>query len=325
MTFHIKPIIKWVGGKSQIIDQVIGLFPKEINNYYEIFLGGGSVLFALLESINNKTISVKNIFAFDANETLINLYINIQKNPNKVIDELNIIKKEYSSINGTGKNKKPKNLEDALTSNEGYYYWKRIEYNKMIQNEKNTPKGTAYFIFLNKTCFRGLYRMGPNGFNVPFGNYKNPEIFDENHIKQVSKLIQNVTFQCLDFSQSIIKAENKDDFLYLDPPYAPENKTSFVSYLDGGFNIDKHNELFKLCNDLNGKNIKFLMSNSDVDLVKNAFDEKFEKKTIICKRSINSKKPSAKTNELLIYLKEKKEVLNEIKPQKTKKNVAKKK
>ncbi len=165
----------------------------------------------------------------------------------------------------------------------------------MKQKQKNSFKGSAYFIFLNKTCFRGLYREGPNGFNVPFGNYDNPEILNEEHLKKISNLIKDVEFIHSDFDESMYFI-NKDDFTYLDPPYAPENNKSFVGYTDGGFDIDSHLKLFKLT-----KKYKFLMSNADVKLVRDNFnDRKYIIKTILCKRSINSKKPGSKTNEVLI-------------------------
>jgi DNA adenine methylase len=153
------------------------------------------------------------------------------------------------------------------------------------------------FIFLNKTCFRGLYREGPNGFNVPYGNYKNPNILNKEHLKNINKLIKNVKFKNYDYKKSFTNIK-KNDFIYLDPPYAPENETSFVKYNKNGFNIDEHKNLFKLCNQLNEK---FIMSNSNVKLVIDNFNNnKFNIHTIECKRRINSKKPQTKTNEVII-------------------------
>ena len=168
----------------------------------------------------------------------------------------------------------------------------------MTQQEKNNYTGSAMFIFLNKTCFRGLYRTGPNGFNVPYGHYNNPSIYDDDNIKEISELIKNVEFVVSDFSNSIIRAKKKD-FLYLDPPYLPEKETSFVSYNLEGFNIDKHNQLFNLCHQLKENKIKFLMSNSNVKLIHDSFNN-YNIEIIECKRSINSKNPAKKTNEVLI-------------------------
>lgn len=300
MNTYEKPIIKWVGGKTQIIDKVMDLFPNTIYNYHEIFLGGGSVLLALLQKIKDNKITVNgSINAYDINETLINLYKNIQTKPDEVLVEIKKIIDIYNGIvDGSNGNRKPCSLSEAITSQESFYYWIRKQFNNLSQTYKNTPLGTSYFIFLNKTCFRGMYREGPNGFNVPFGNYKNPEIINEEHVKRVSILIKDVNFYCSNFESSFEKI-NKKDFVYLDPPYAPENNKSFVGYTSSGFNLDQHNLLFNNC-----KKFNFLMSNADVDFVKEHFkDNNFIIKIISCKRSINSKKPDSKTNELLIYKK----------------------
>ena len=295
---YIKPIVKWVGGKTQIIDKIIDSFPREISNYHELFLGGGSVLFALLQNIEQKRITITGtINAYDINMTLVNMYINIQTDHDKVITEIKKIIEEYNNINTNIVNRKPTNLLEASTSKESYYYWIRIQFNKLTPEQKNTSLGSAYFIFLNKTCFRGVYREGPNGFNVPFGNYKNPEIINEEHIKKISKLISNISFNCISFERAFEKIL-PDDFVYMDPPYAPINDKSFVGYTAHGFNMEQHNLLFMMC-----KKYKFLMSNSDVDFVKNQFnDNRYSIEIIPCKRSINSKKPDSKANEVLIKL-----------------------
>lgn len=309
---YTKPLIKWIGGKTQIIDLVIKKFPREINNYHEPFLGGGSVLFALLDNIKTNKIKIKengSINAYDFNETLINIYKNIKSNFDGLYDEIKKYIDIYNSIPVDNEeiNRKPKNLEEAIVSQESYYYWIRIQFNKLSQLEKNSLIGSSYFIFLNKTCFRGMYREGPNGFNVPFGNYKNPEIINYEHLKHVSDLIQPVNFVHSSFENSFTKFNKEDfkeDFVYLDPPYAPETEKSFVGYTADGFSLEQHNLLFKLMkeNQENQENkFKFLMSNADVDLVKNSFSNPIYTIEIIsCKRSINSKKPNSKTNEVLI-------------------------
>lgn len=156
------------------------------------------------------------------------------------------------------------------------------------------------FIFLNKTCFRGLFREGPNGFNVPYGNYKNPEIINKSHLDEIHLLIQNVQFECCDFTTSL-KNIVENDFVYLDPPYAPEKDTSFIKYTNKGFGLDEHKKLFTLCNNLSNENKKFMMSNADVKLVRDNFiDEKYTLNSILCKRTINSKNPESKTKEVII-------------------------
>jgi len=293
---YIKPIIKWVGGKTQIIDKVLSYFPNEINNYHELFLGGGSVLLALLQNISLNKIKINGtINAYDINETLINMYINIRDNYIQILQLIKEIIDIYNNLDNISINRKPKTIEEGKTSQESYYYWIRKQYNLLNQNDKNKPLGSAYFIFLNKICFRGVYREGPNGFNVPFGHYTNPEIINELHIKTISSLIQNVHFFCSSFEKSFEKIL-ENDFIYLDPPYAPENNKSFVNYTPDGFNIDQHKLLFNTC-----KKYNFVMSNADVELVKNNFnDSRYRIEVISCKRSINSKNPESKTNEVLI-------------------------
>ena len=293
---YIKPIIKWVDGKTQIIDKIIENFPKKIKNYFELFLGGGSVLFAFLQNIEENKITIDGVInAYDINETLIHVYKNIQQTPVEVFEEIEKIIKIYNSITGNTVDRKAITEDNAKTSQESYYFWIRKKYNNLQQNEKNNIIGTAYFIFLNKTCFRGVYREGPRGFNVPFGNYKNPEIINKEHLLKVSKLIQNVNFYVSSFENIIINI-NKNDFTYLDPPYFPINEKSFVSYNYKGFTLEKHNLLFEHC-----KKIKFLMSNSNIDFVKNNFNnQSYNITKILCKRSINSKNPESKINEILI-------------------------
>ncbi len=155
------------------------------------------------------------------------------------------------------------------------------------------------FLFLNKTCFRGLFREGPNGFNVPYGNYKNPEIVNKEHFYQVHELIQNVLFHFSDFKQSLNNDNlHPGDFIYLDPPYAPETKKSFVKYDKSGFDLNCHKKLFEMLNEIDHK---FLMSNSDVPFVRENFsNDKYKIESIQCRRAINSKNPESKTSEVFI-------------------------
>lgn len=296
-----KPILKWVGGKTQIIDEIMAEFPTEMNNYHEIFLGGCSVLLALLTRIKNGTIKVRgNIYAYDINEALIYIYKNIQLNHEELHAELRKLIDAYQSCSTEGEtNRAAKNIEEAKTTKESYYYWIRGEYNK-TQNKK-TSFASAMFIFLNKTCFRGLFRVGPNGFNVPYGNYKNPEIINKKHLDEIHDLIQNVIFTCADFTTSMRKVE-AGDYVYLDPPYVPETNNSFVKYTENGFDAENHKMLFNLIHEItNTRDIKILLSNADVNVVRTAFaDKKYKIKSITCKRKINSTKPNAKTQELLI-------------------------
>lgn len=298
----MKPFLKWVGGKSQILEEVLADFPAEMNNYYEPFLGGGSVLLGLLTAVQEGRINVKGkIYASDLNVNLISLYKNIQSKPEDVISEVKRLHAEFSKIKGETVNRKASTMEEALSSPESYYFWIRSCFNQMKGAEKETVTASARFLFLNKTCFRGLYREGPNGFNVPFGNYKNPSIIEEEHIRAVSALIQGVVFNVGSFTETL-KGVKEGDFVYLDPPYAPENDKSFVSYTADGFSLENHKALFLQCKTIGNGGGGFLMSNADVKLVKDAFPEEegYATKIVVCRRAINSKKPDAKTNEVLI-------------------------
>lgn len=272
----MKPFIKWVGGKTQILNDTLSLFPTTIENYHEPFVGGGSVLLNVL----SKNIVQDKIYASDTNYSLIQLYKHVQNNFEELYIELKKIYKNYEN-----------NIEEK--EKEKYYYSMRQLFNTC---DKNSIEHSALFMFLNKTCFRGLYREGPNGFNVPYGHYKKVNIIDKDELEKISELIKNVNFECLDFRESLKKVGSQD-FVYLDPPYAPETKNSFVGYTKGGFKLEDHNELFKTIKE----NIpNFVMSNSNVELVNESF-QGYEKKVIIAKRSINSKNPESKTEEVIVY------------------------
>jgi len=307
-TSQVKPILKWVGGKTQILDKLFIDFPTHINNYHEIFLGGGSVLLTLLTYVKNGTIKIDgNIYAYDLNEPLIYMYKNIQSNHNLLYDEIQKIITEFNSCvvgSGSGSvNRNPASIDEAKNNKENYYYWIRTLYNNLTPDNKKTVYGSALFIFLNKTCFRGVFRLGPKGFNVPYGHYSNPEIVNKEHLNLVHELIQNVIFKSCDFNESLSLSSNcilENDFIYLDPPYAPETSTSFVGYTENGFGIDKHTQLFNLIHELNQKKIKLMLSNADVTLIRNNFSDNYKITSILCKRAINSKNPDSKTKEVII-------------------------
>lgn len=298
----LKPPIKWLGGKTQIINEIITRFPQTMNNYHEIFLGGGSVLLALLYKSAQKDIIIKkSIYAYDGNVKLIEMWQNIKEFPEKLYLETQKHVERYNSCGSEPINRKVETLSDALGAKETYYYYVRRKYNKFLYDDTyDSIKMSAMFIFLNKTCFRGMHRVGPNGFNVPYGNYKSPEIINKNHINELSIAISNVNFIHLDYKKSL-KLPKYKDFVYLDPPYVPISKTSFVGYSLDGFTKKHHDKLFALCIDLFNNSIKFLMSNADSIIIEEYFDsEDFTIEKIQCKRSINSKKPQSSIYELLV-------------------------
>jgi DNA adenine methylase len=299
----MKPFLKWVGGKTQIIDTIMESFPTTIVNYHEPFVGGGSVLLALLSRVRDGEIKVlKNIYASDSNKHLIQLFRVIQTSPEEFIKEMEYIIGQFIDASKNQNDnvpltirRNPSNLKEAQTCGEAFYYWIRKQFNNEHHNE--LIKATM-FLFLNKTCFRGVHREGPNGFNVPFGHYKNPTIMDSSHIREISQLIQPVIFKEHSFEVSLAGSFDSGDFVYLDPPYVPESSKSFVGYNKNGFNLESHKKLFQICNELE---TRFLMSNSNAELVRNSFlSNRYTIHLIECRRSINSKNPESTTIEVLI-------------------------
>ena len=290
-----KPFLKWVGGKTQIIHDIIAKIPKEIQNYHELILGGGSVLLAVLSLYKQNKITIHGrIMAYDINNDLINVYKNIQSNKDELYDYINTYMEEYDSLGGVLVIRTAETLDEAKTSKESYYYWLRNKYNNI---DKNTVECSALFMILNKTCFRGMYREGPNGYNVPFGHYKStPSIISREDLDTISDLIKDVIFIHSDFRESISNVE-EDDFMYLDPPYAPENSKSFVGYVNDGFDLEMHEMLFDL---VKKSGINFVMSNSNVEMVTDSFKD-YEFESIVARRAINSKNPGATAKEVIIY------------------------
>lgn len=293
----VKPFLKWVGGKSKLMNYLLPKFPEQINDYHELFLGGGSVLIQVLLS---KKVKGK-VYAYDLNGALINTYKQVQNNLDNVVKFVKKLKKEFSSIktNTLKQRGAPEvNENNYMTTREHYYYWTRNLYNNI---SKDSVEAAGYFIFLNKTGFRGMYRESSSGeFNIPYGlkdNKSIPGIIDEINMRKLSELIKDVNFVHSGFENSIKQIKERD-FVYLDPPYAPENESSFVGYTKDGFGIDVHKKLFEEIKKL--KNIKFVMSNSCVKLVLDNF-KLYNIEKIIARRAINSKNPESTTKEVVIY------------------------
>jgi len=274
ISLSMKPLLKWVGGKTQILQDVLAEFPRTMENYFEPFLGGASVLLGVLSS----DIHVKGgIYASDVNPTLINFYTIVKEKPHHLYTCFNALLNEYNSSD----------------DKEGFYYKMRSMFNQM---PKDGPEHAATFFFLNKTCFRGVYREGPSGFNVPFGHYKGSPVLDKSHLLEVSEAFQRVTFRCQDFTTAF-SSLRVGDFVYVDPPYVPESATSFVGYVADGFSAETHQRLFE---HLRTTTATFVMSNSNTPLVCDAFPPPFETKKIVARRAIHSKDPSSVTTEVLV-------------------------
>ena len=293
-----KPPLKWVGGKTQLLHQLVSKIPTKMNNYHEIFLGGGSVLLAMLDLKKHGYTKFEKVSAYDLNPSLIYLYKHIQSQSEPLYSELKKLEDQYNKLPFLGEKGRitVDNLQEALTSKCKYYYYCRNIFNI---SDKDTVASSALLLFLNKTCFRGVYREGPNGFNVPFGNYKNPKFMTKNEILHIHNLIQGVEFKCLAFSESL-NLVGQNDFVYLDPPYAPETDNSFTSYTKAGFALNEHIKLFEKIK-LIGKKNNFMLSNHSVKLVKDAFMEnKYKILEVVARRAINSKSPESTTKEVII-------------------------
>jgi len=292
-----KPLLKWVGGKTQLLDSIVPLIPQCIENYYEPFVGGGSVLFAVLTLVNQGKIKINNtINAYDSNAKLIEFYTIVQQYPQELYDKIRVLSDTYNSIITLNGKRKPENEEEAKTSKESYYYYNRKIFNN---HETASINSAALFIFLNKTCFRGVYRESPkSGFNVPFGNYSSTiNVVTKEEIMKVNSLIKDVIFKTQDFQE--LSTKSTQDFVYFDPPYYPlKSGKSFISYTSNGFN--KHQELFEMLSNLEEKKVKFIMSNACVQQVKDA-TKYFNQKAIDARRAIHCKKPGSTCQELLVY------------------------
>lgn len=251
MKNKIKPFVKWAGGKGSLLNQINKYYPVslkngEIERYIEPFVGGGAVLIDILQNYN-----IKEAYAFDINIDLINSYKVIKSNVNELINELKIKENEFLSLNSENRKE--------------YFYNLRKKYNSYkLQKDELSVDKAAQFIFLNRTCFNGLYRVNKLGdFNVPIGDYKNPTICDEENLKSLSMLIKNVEFECGDYKTSK-KYIRENTFVYFDPPYRPLNITSgFTSYTKEDFNDDNHRELARYYKELHNSNIKVMLSNSN--------------------------------------------------------------
>ena len=276
----IRPFIKWAGGKGSLLSQISKYYPIDltdgkIDTYIEPFLGGGAVLIDILQRY-----PIKKAYAFDINGDLINAFKCVKEYPEELISELDKIQKEYISYD------EEKRKE--------YYYKIRDDYNSDNKNNEEI-KRAVQFIFLNRTCFNGLYRVSKTGkFNVPCGKYKNPMICDAQNIRSLSKLFKNVTFINAPYSECEKYIDNKT-FVYFDPPYRPLNKTSaFTSYTKDDFNDDDQIKLSKFFNELNTKDVHVMLSNSNPKNT-NKDDDFFEKiyagfsiNEIMANRNINS-------------------------------------
>ena len=255
----VTPVLKWVGGKRQLLGKIKQRLPSLISNYYEPFVGGGALLFSLQPSR-----AVIN----DLNKDLINVYRTIKVKPTDLIEDL----------------KKHKNEANY------FYTLRALDRSPQFENLSDVEKASRT-IYLNKTCFNGLYRVNNSGeFNSPFGGYKNPNVVNEIAIRAVSTYFNQSKIEILngDFEAILKGARGKKSFVYLDPPYDPVSKSpNFTGYNQGGFNRDEQLRLRNLCDKLNRRGVKFLLSNSVTDFIKDLY-QNYTIETIKATRAINS-------------------------------------
>ena len=270
-----KPFVKWAGGKRQLITSLEGHLPKKFGTYFEPFLGGGALLFHLLNQSPNLKCNIS-----DLNSDLILAYITIRD--------------------------KVEQLVESLERHSGKYSADKIEYYYSVRESapKNQIEKVSRLLFLNKTCFNGLYRVNSKGqFNVPLGRYTNPSIVNKDNLISVSKILQskNIAIRCQDF-EAILDEAKKDDYVYFDPPYQPVSKTAnFTSYTKCEFTYDDLKRLANVCQKLDKKDCKVLLSNSNTKEVRKLFSSKWKVVEVSANRAINSnsKKRTGHT-ELLI-------------------------
>ena len=289
---ELKPFVKWVGGKGQLIDEIEKLFlanGKTATKYAEPMVGGGALFFSMLSKYQ-----FEELYISDINAELINAYVAIKRDVETLIERLKEMQMTFLPLDEN--------------SRKFYYYNVRDKFNTVKLNDGTSTEKAALFIFLNKTCFNGLYRVNRKGlFNVPIGAYKNPTICDADNLRNIHKALQNVAIVCGDYTLSKSFIDNKT-FVYIDPPYRPISETSaFTSYNSDAFDDREQIRLAKFIDEINAAGAKIVLSNSDpknVNPEDNFFDDLYKSYRIhrvSATRMINSNaEKRGKISELLI-------------------------
>jgi len=289
-----RPFVKWAGGKGQLLPNIRSKYPaqlgSEINKYCEPFVGGGAILFDILSQYR-----LDDVLINDINSELINVYFQIQNNVFELLNELEKIQSQYHSLNSD--NRKIEFLK------------RRDKFNSIkLNNSLDDLEKAVLFIFLNRTCFNGLYRVNKKGqFNVPIGSYKNPLIYDKANLLNLNKILKNVQIQCSDYKNCFSFIDH-NTFVYIDPPYRPLSQTSsFTSYSEFSFNDNDQVELSRFVHKIHEKGARILVSNSDPknknldDLFFDNLYSKYNIERVPAKRIINCNAENrGAINELLI-------------------------
>ena len=269
----VAPFVKWAGGKRQLIPQIRERMPEKYNDYYEPFVGGGAVIFALLPA---------NALINDINKALINTYRTICNESDAFLKEVNRLD------------------NDIWEDGKKYYYSIREHYNDKLMRSEYDVELAALFVFINKHCFNGLYRVNGKGlFNVPYNNSRRVSV-DENVIIATSEYLRGVTIIDGDFEQACKNAK-KGDFVFIDSPYAPLNPTSFESYTKEGFDIESHKRLAKLYDELTARGCYCMLTNHNTELINELYGNKDYKIDVVSvKRMINSDASNRVGEEVII-------------------------
>lgn len=269
----IMPFVKWAGGKRQLLTQIKERMPALYNRYYEPFVGGGAVIFELLP---------ENAVINDINKALINAYRKIAEVPEAFLDQISRLDEEM--------------WEDG----KAYYYALRERYNDKMMKEEYDVELAALFLYVNKHCFNGLYRVNSKGlFNVPYNNSRRSSC-DADMIRAVSDYLKNVTILEGDF-QAVCEQAGRGDFVFIDSPYAPLNPSSFESYTKEGFDLESHKRLADVFDELTKRGCYCMLTNHNTDLIRDLYGDKGYKMDLISvKRMINSDAANRVGEELII-------------------------
>lgn len=271
---NITPFVKWAGGKRQLLSQIKERMPENYNDYYEPFVGGGAVTFELLPA---------NALINDINKALINAYKQICNAPEAFLKAVN------------------KFDEEMWEDGKEYYYSLREHYNDKLMKAEYDVELAALFVFINKHCFNGLYRVNGKGlFNVPFNNSRRTSV-DEGSIMEISKYLQGITITDGDFEEAC-KGAKKGDFVFIDSPYAPLNPTSFEAYTKEGFDIESHKRLARLYDELTARGCFCMLTNHNTRLINELYGGKgYTIDVVSVKRMINSDASNRVGEEVIIY------------------------
>lgn len=273
----MQPFVKWAGGKRQLLSEIKKRLPSDFNNYYEPFIGGGALLLEL-----GHTPSIIS----DNNHVLIDAYKTIRDFPNELKKQLNDIQEEHNSIDDKDRNKE-------------FYYSKRKEFNDIIYSNEDLIRKTTLFIYLNKACFNGLYRVNQKGFfNVPSNQKTRINLYDDNNINEISSFLKHVKIYNQDFEKTVETAQ-KGDLIFFDSPYAPLNPQSFDSYTKEGFSVEEHIRLAELYKSLSKKGVFCILTNHNTEFIRELYQD-FTIEEVNVKRMINSDSKNRVGKEVII-------------------------